>query len=65
MNKSHHDSFSAVIDWLEFTVTGLQLESVIFEILKLVYKNGNRALWLSFTVEMGRGEPLHHVQCNG
>lgn len=35
MNKSHHDGFSAVIDWLEFTVTGLQLESVIFEILKL------------------------------
>ncbi|MFR0612646.1 hypothetical protein ACLUW2_09320, partial [Limosilactobacillus balticus] len=38
MNKSHHDSFSAVIDWLEFTVTGLQLESVIFEILKLEKK---------------------------
>lgn len=38
MNKSHHDGFSAVIDWLEFTVTGLQLESVIFEILKLEKK---------------------------
>lgn len=35
MNKTYHDGFSAIIDWLEFTVTGLQLESVILEILQL------------------------------
>lgn len=35
MNKPYHGSFSAIIDWLEFTVTGLQLESVILEILQL------------------------------
>jgi len=38
MSKPYHDSFSAIIDWLEFTVTGLQLESVILEILKLEKK---------------------------